>query len=78
MLQLDVVRLLKMKGHTKYWLWQRIGMSSYHNFNRMIENQTQSIRYDMLEGMCKALDCTPNDLFSLDYTIEDIKKNDWE
>ena len=63
MLKLDVKRLLNEQGHTKYWLWQKIGMSSYKNFNRMVENETRSIRYDMLEEMCKALECTPNDLF---------------
>ena len=63
MLKLDVVRLLKEKGHTKYWLWQQIGMSSYQNFNKMVENRTKSIQYEMIERMCLALDCTPNDLF---------------
>ena len=63
MQNLDVVRLLKEKGRTKYWLWQQIGMSSYQNFNRMVENKTHSIQYEMLEKMCIALECTPNDLF---------------
>lgn len=66
MIKLDVIRLLKEKGRTKYWLWQQIEMSSYHNFNRMVENKTHSIRYDMLEAMCNALECTPNDLFKPD------------
>lgn len=66
MIKLDVIRLLQVKGHTKYWLWQQIGMSSYNNFNRMVENKTQSIRYDMIEAMCQALECTPNDLFKPD------------
>ena len=66
MLKLDVIRLLKVKGHTKYWLWQQVGMSSYQNFNRMIENKTHSISYEMIEEMCIALECTPNDLFKPD------------
>ena len=62
MMKLDVLRLLEMKGLTKYWLWKEMNMA-YHNFDRMIKNETQSIRYDNLEKLCNALDCTPNDLF---------------
>ena len=61
MIKLDVLRILERRGKTKYWLYKQLGMS-YQNFNKMVNNQTKSIRYDNIETMCLLLDCTPNDL----------------
>ncbi len=61
MIQLNVINLLKKKGKTKYWLYKQMGMS-YQNFNKMVNNQTQSIRYENLDALCQLLDCSPNDL----------------
>ena len=62
MLKLRVLELLEKKGKTKYWLYKQLGMS-YQNFNKMVNNQTQSIRYENIETLCLLLDCTPNELF---------------
>jgi len=69
MVKLDVLTLLKNNGKTKYWLYKRLGMS-YQNFNKMVNNETSSIRYEVIEEICKLLNCTPNDLFLMD-TNED-------
>ncbi len=61
MIKLNVLELLKKRGKTKYWLYKQMGMS-YQNFNKMVNNETQSIRYENIETMCLLLDCTPNDL----------------
>ena len=62
MIRLDVLRILEKQGRTKYWLYKQLGMS-YQNFNRMVNNETKSIRYEHIETMCLLLNCTPNDLF---------------
>ena len=67
MVKLKVLELLKQKGHTKYWLYKQLGMS-YQNFNKMVNNQTKSIRYENIETICFLLECTPNELFEI--TIE--------
>ena len=64
MIKLDVLRLLKERGKTKYWLYKQLGMS-YQNFSRMVNNETKSIRYENIETMCLLLNCTPNDLFAI-------------
>ena len=64
MITLDVIHLLEKKGKTKYWLYKQMGMS-YQNFNRMVNNETKSIRYENIETMCLLLNCTPNDLFQI-------------
>ena len=62
MIKLDVLRILKEQGKTKYWLYKQLGMS-YQNFSKMVNNETKSIRYENIETMCLLLNCTPNDLF---------------
>lgn len=64
MIKLNVLKLLEKNGRTKYWLYKQLGMS-YQNFNRMINNQTKSIRYENIETICLLLNCTPNDLFEI-------------
>ena len=62
LIRLDVLCLLEEQGRTKYWLYKQLGMS-YQNFNRMVNNETKSIRYENIETICLLLNCTPNDLF---------------
>lgn len=62
MVKLNAAALLAQKGRTKYWLYKQLGMS-YQNFNKMINNETKSIRYENIEAMCQLLECTPNELF---------------
>lgn len=69
MIKLDVIKLLEDRGKTKYWLYKQLGMS-YQNFNRMILNQTKSIRYENIETICLLLECTPNDLFVITDELE--------
>ena len=64
MIKLDVLRLLEKNKKTKYWLYKQLGMS-YQNFNKMINNQTKSIRYENIETLCLLLNCTPNELFKI-------------
>lgn len=59
---LRVLQILEEKQHTKYWLYKQMGMS-YQNFNRMVNNETKSIKFDNLEALCQILECEPNDIF---------------
>jgi len=61
MLKLNALELLNKKGKTKYWLYKQLGMS-YQNFNKMINNETKSIKYDNLEAMCYILECDIDEL----------------
>ena len=64
MIRLNVLKLLEEQGKTKYWLYKQLGMS-YQNFSRMVNNETKSIRYEIIESICLLLNCTPNDLFEI-------------
>lgn len=68
MVTLNVKKLLKEKNKSKYWLFNKLNdieNISYSNFNNLVENKTQSIRYKNIEKLCKILECTPNDLFEI-------------
>lgn len=62
MIKLNVLNLLKQKGKSKYWLYNQLNLS-YQNFNNMVNNQTKSIKYEMIETLCEIFDCKIEDLF---------------
>jgi putative transcriptional regulator len=66
MMKLRVLELLQKQNKTKYALYKGLGMS-YQNFTKMINNQTRSIRYEMIESLCVFFKCTPNELFEYDF-----------
>ena len=65
MLRLAALEKLQEIGKTKYWLNKQLGMSG-QNLNRMLNNETESIRYEVLESLCVIFGCTPNDLLVFD------------
>lgn len=64
MIRLRIKEILEEQNHTKYWLHTRMGLS-YKNLSNLINNETQSIRFENIERLCKVLGCTPSDLFEL-------------
>ena len=74
MVRLNVLELLQQQGRTKYWLYKQLGMS-YQNFSKMVNNETQSIKLERVETLCMLLNCTPNDLFQIDWEKPDSEKN---
>lgn len=65
MIKLRVLEILKDKGKTKYWLYSQMNMS-YQNFNKMVNNETKSIKYQNLEELCRILECSPSELFEIE------------
>lgn len=62
MLKLRVLDILEEKQKTKYWLCKRMEMH-YVSFNKMVNNNTDSIRFDTLYRLSKILDVPVGDLF---------------
>ncbi len=61
MIYLDIPNLLKKKGKTMYWLVKQVE-SSYQALGHMIDGDTTSIHFEMIDKLCDALDCEPGDL----------------
>lgn len=64
MVRLLVLDILKEQNHSKYWLYKQMELS-YQNFNRMVQNETSSIKFENLEKLCSILNCSIGDLFEI-------------
>ena len=64
MVQLRILDILEEQNHTKYWLYKQMDLS-YQNFNKMVMNETKSIRFDNLDKLSQILNCPIGDLFEI-------------
>ena len=62
MVRLRILDILQEQGHTKYWLYKQMDLS-YQNFNRVVTNETSSIKFENLDRLTKILQCPIGDLF---------------
>lgn len=62
MVRLRILEILEEQNHTKYWLFKQMDLS-YQNFNRMVMNETRSIRFENLDALSSILGCPVGDLF---------------
>ena len=62
MVKLRILEILESQNHTKYWLFKQLDLS-YQNFNRMVNNETSSIRFENLDKSSTILNCPVGDLF---------------
>lgn len=62
MVKLRVLEILEEQGHTKYWLYKQMDLS-YQNFNRMVNSETKSIRFENLDALSRILNCPVGELF---------------
>lgn len=62
MIKLRVLDILEEKSKTKYWLCKKMEMH-YYSFNKMVNNNTNSIRFDTLDRMSQILDVPVGELF---------------
>ena len=69
MININVEKLLRKQGKSKYWLCQKMNITN-KNLNQVIKGKTKSISFKYIEEFCKYLECTPTELI----TIEEEKK----
>lgn len=73
MVRLRVLDILKEQNHSKYWLYKQMELS-YQNFNKMVQNETSSIKFENLEKLCSILNCSIGDLFEITNNTTTDKK----
>lgn len=66
MIRFNIEALLEKRGKTRYWLAKQSGMS-HQNVTKMVRNQAKGVRLETIEIFCQVLECTPNDLFIIDW-----------
>lgn len=64
MVIINVEKILKNKGKTKSWLCDEMDISFY-NLNKAIKSGKKSISYKYLEGFCKSLNCSFDELLTI-------------
>lgn len=62
MVRLRILEILEEQNHTKYWLYKQMDMS-YQNFNKIVNNETTSIRFENLDKLSRLLGVPIGDLF---------------
>lgn len=60
-INIKINELLEKQGKSRYWLSKQTGIT-HQNLTKIARNETVSIRFEYIESICKALNCTPNDL----------------
>jgi DNA-binding Xre family transcriptional regulator len=63
MVRLRILEILEEQQHTKYWLYKRMDMLSYRNFQNIVENKTSSIRFETLDKLSRILNVPIGELF---------------
>lgn len=62
MVRLRILEILQEQHHTKYWLYKQMDMS-YQNLSRLLNNETTSIHFEILDKLSNILNCPIGDLF---------------
>jgi len=64
LIKLNVQDLLDRKKKTRYWLVKNME-SNYETVNRLCDNHSVALQLETIEKLCKLLECTPDDLFTI-------------
>lgn len=64
-MKLSIKNKLDEKGLTRYELVKRINVT-YPTIDNIYKGSTTSIKLEILEELCKVLECTPNDILVSD------------
>lgn len=65
MITMNVQQLLDSKKKTRYWLVKQM-QTTYKTVNKLCDNTLTGLQLETIEKLCQILDCTPNDLFTLE------------
>jgi putative transcriptional regulator len=57
-----ILKILERKNKSIYWLAVQCNVTYKSMFN-LVKNKTTSIKFEILNRICEALDITPNEVF---------------
>lgn len=60
-MRLNIKDKLDKKGMSRYELGNRIGVT-YNTITAIYKGESTSIKLEILESICRELECTPNDI----------------
>lgn len=62
MLSLKINKILEHQNRSAYWLGKQTGIAP-NNIGKICNGETSTIRFDTIEKICLALNCSIDDLF---------------
>lgn len=62
--------VLQIKGRTKYWLSKQTGMTA-QNVGKLCAGKTASIKFENIDAICTALECSISDIFEAEINKRD-------
>lgn len=62
MLSLKINKILEDQNRSAYWLGKQTGIAP-NNISKICNGETSTIRFDTIEKICLALNCSIDDLF---------------
>ena len=60
-MKISIQSQLQAKNMTRYELARKIGVT-YPTIDKIYKGESTSIKFEILQELCKVLDCTPNDI----------------
>ena len=64
-MKIDIARIMEEKGISRYELAKRIDVT-YPTITNIYKGNPTSIKFEILESICKVLDCTCDDILIFD------------
>lgn len=64
-MKITIDKILERKHKTRYWLSKETKIT-YPNIKKLCDGKTTSIKFSMIDSICKTLNCKPNDIFTID------------
>jgi putative transcriptional regulator len=64
MLIITIDEVLDKRGRTMYWLAKETDLN-YVNLIKLCNNKNTQVSFDVIEKICNALECTPNDIMKI-------------
>lgn len=61
-MKINIDEILKQRNQSRYWLAKETGIT-YPNITNLCNGKTSSIKFEMIDKICRVLQCTPNDIF---------------
>ncbi len=65
MIKTNVQAILDEKNKTRYWLVKEM-QTTYKTVNKLCDNTLTGLQLETIEKLCVILECTPNDLFTIE------------
>ena len=66
MIKNRIGELLKERGVSEKELMEHMGISR-KTFDKLVQNESESIKYEHIESICRFLNVTPNDVLEWDF-----------